>query len=173
MTNIIQILLGIVILTTGRKLYWLFVGVVGFVVGIALAGMFFPSETEIARLAIALVAGVICALLALFLQRLAVGLVGFLAGGYVALALLDALQIQLGVAAWIIFVVGGIISAALVAALFDWALILLSSLTGASMVIQAFDLGELLNFFVFVFLIVMGIGIQASVKRNEAPKPKS
>lgn len=35
--NIINLVLGVVLLTTGKKLYWLFVAVVGFVIGLALA----------------------------------------------------------------------------------------------------------------------------------------
>jgi hypothetical protein len=35
--NLINLVLGIVLLTTGKKLYWLFVGVIGFVIGMAIS----------------------------------------------------------------------------------------------------------------------------------------
>ena len=76
MTKIITALFGVALLTTGRKLYWLFVGVVGFVAGISLSRLLFKSETQWVLLAIALVAGVLGAVLALFLQGLAVGAAG-------------------------------------------------------------------------------------------------
>jgi hypothetical protein len=36
-TQIVTILVGIVVLIAGRRLFWLFVGVVGFVAGLSLA----------------------------------------------------------------------------------------------------------------------------------------
>ncbi len=84
MTFFVTIGLGIVMLVAGRKLFWLFVGVVGFTVGIGMAERFFPGESETTLLILALITGVLFAVLALFLKRIAVGVAGFVAGGYLA-----------------------------------------------------------------------------------------
>jgi len=173
MTGLIQALLGVVVLTTGRKLFWLFVGAVGFVVGIAVAQRFFGDQSELVLLGIALVMGILGTLLAVFLQRLAVGLAGFVAGGYALMVLIKALDLRFGTdGLW--FLVGGFIGAVLVVALFDWALIILSSLGGAGMVvgaaIDAFDLSNLWSLFLLVILFIIGITVQLGFKRREPPK---
>ena len=172
MTTIIQIILGVATLLAGRKLFWLFVGVIGFAVGIGLATQFFSGESEIALLAIALVAGIIGSLLAVFLQRLAVGAAGFLAGGYITLSLISLLSLKLPMPSWIPFIIGGVLGAVLVAVMFDWALIILSSLLGADLLVQAMRAGQLLGIALFVILFLVGLGIQAGVRRGERPKPK-
>jgi len=167
MANFLQVLLGVIVLTTGRKLYWLFVGVIGFIIGITLAQMIFTTESEVALLAIAFAAGVIGALLALFLQKAAVGVAGFLTGGYVLTELANTLDMRFGLSEWIIFLIGGIISAAMVAVLFDWALIILSSITGASILVGVFEIQGWLNFTVVFILFMIGMGIQTAAKRRE------
>ncbi|MFC1878318.1 DUF4203 domain-containing protein [Chloroflexota bacterium] len=169
MTGIIQAVLGAVLLLAGRKLYWLFVGIVGFVIGISLAQSYLPGEQEIVLLVLALIAGGIGALLALFLQRVAVGAAGFLAGGYAAMVVLEIFQLQLGIANWVVYLVAGLIGSALVAALFDWALIILASLTGAGMLVtvELFNLNEWIKIFLLVFLFIIGVGVQAAGMRED------
>jgi hypothetical protein len=64
MSDIILIVLGIAMLLIGRKLFWLFVGVVGFYFGYTLAGQFLPAESEVVVLVIGLMAGILGAILA-------------------------------------------------------------------------------------------------------------
>lgn len=171
MITIVQVLLGIVVLTAGRKLFWLFVGAVGFIIAINLAGQFFTTESEVVRLVIALVAGVVGAVLALFLQRIAIGVAGFLVGGYGLLLLLNSLGIAIDLPSWLIFLIGGIIGAGLVAVLFDWALIILSALVGANLIVGAINTGPLITLLLTLVLFLAGVGVQASARRGEAPKP--
>jgi hypothetical protein len=167
MTTTIQVLLGIGLLIAGRRLFWLFVGAVGFVVGMALAGMFVSSDSEILQLVIALAAGTVGALLALAAQNLAVGLAGFLAGGYGVFFLLGVLDLHLGTLQWLFVILGGVFGAILVAALFEWALIILSSLTGAMLLVQAFDLNRAWQSVLIAILFVIGLAVQAGVRQHE------
>ena len=168
--NIIFVLLGIALLIAGRRLFWLFVGALGFIVGFALATQFFASQSELVILAISLGVGLLGALLAVFLQQLAIGVAGFVAGGYGLLLLLDVIGLRLGIPTWIPFVVGGIIGAALLASLFDWALIVLSSLTGAGLVLEAIKAEAWLGIVIFAILFFIGLGIQAAGLRGKKPK---
>ena len=84
---IILALLGAALLAFGRKLFWLLVAVIGFVVSFYLSSQFFGDQPGWLILVIALVAGGLGAVLALFLQQLALGLAGFLGGGCLALPL--------------------------------------------------------------------------------------
>src|SRR5512140_162592 len=120
MLNVINLILGGALLVAGRKLFWLFVGVAGFVTGIQLASRFWQGS-EIVTILVGLVVGVIFALLAIFLQAIAIGAAGFFAGGYVLTVLAGMLGISGGALFWIIYVIGGILGVILVIFLFDWA----------------------------------------------------
>ncbi|HET9907453.1 MAG TPA: hypothetical protein VFQ23_12445, partial [Anaerolineales bacterium] len=86
MVGLINILLGGALLLAGRKLFWLFVGAIGFVTGLQFATSFWQGPDNLA-LVFGLIVGVIFALLAVFLQSIAIGIAGFFAGGYVLTAL--------------------------------------------------------------------------------------
>jgi len=86
MLNLVNIILGGALLVAGRTLFWLFVGAAGFVTGMQLATRFTQSS-EGPAIIIGLVIGLIFALLAIFLQRIAITIAGFLAGGYILTAM--------------------------------------------------------------------------------------
>ena len=86
-TALLTILAGLALLTLGRRLFWLFVGLVGFAVGVALAAQFVQGP-EWQVLVIALAAGLVGILFALVLQQAALALAGFIAGAYVVMAVL-------------------------------------------------------------------------------------
>jgi hypothetical protein len=171
---VVEVLVGLVVLTLGRRLFWLFVGAVGLVAGITLATQFFRGQPDWVILLIALGAGLLGALLAIFLQQVAIGLAGFIGGGYIAIYLLNVLGLGPGRQSWLPFVIGGIIGIVLVVALFDWALIVLSSLTGASLIVQATHLRPAITGLAFILLFVVGVAVQASLMhggRSRAAPP--
>jgi hypothetical protein len=168
MMTMIRALLGVVLLLTGRKLYWLFVGVIGFVLGFGLASIAFGSESEWALLAIGLTVGVLGAVLAVFVQGLAVGLAGFLAGGFILTTLSNLIEFSQVMPAWLLFLIGGILGAIMVRVLFDWALILLSSLAGAGLIVNALDAKQWLGALLFLALFVIGMIIQAGTLRKKS-----
>jgi hypothetical protein len=147
---ILKILVGIAVLALGRKLFWLFVGGVGFVSGAFLAARILSEQPAWVTLVIALGAGVLGALLALFIQRLAVGLAAFLAGGYVAANVLALGNWSPEVPAWLLYVVGGILGSVLVGVLFDWALIVVSCLVGSMVIVQSVRLDPAVMIAMFI-----------------------
>ena len=137
---ILNLIIGAVLLVAGRKLFWLLVGGIGFVIGVMLATRFFNGN-QLTMILAGLVLGVIFALLAIFLESIAIGIAGFLGGGYVLLNIAGMMGWDRGgLWSWVIFALGGILGIILVAALFNWALITISSLAGASMVVAAFGM---------------------------------
>src|SRR5437763_16856764 len=91
---IVGALIGIAILFFGRKLFWLCVAAVGFAVGVEIAPRLVNEASSLLALVIALVFGVLGALLALFLQIVAIAVLGFLAGGKLATAIAAAFFVQ-------------------------------------------------------------------------------
>ena len=166
--TIVGVLIGVVILFFGRKLFWLCVAAVGFAVGVEIAPLLVNDPSSLLALVIALVCGVLGALLALFLQKVAIAVLGFLAGGKLAAAVAAAFFVHHAQYSTIIFVVGGIIGAILLLALFDWALIVVSSFIGAYLIQSAIVLPPTGSTLVFVALAIIGIIVQATSYRRTA-----
>ena len=167
MINIVYLVLGAALLLAGRRLFWLLVGAIGFVTGATLATRFFHGNDLTVILA-GLVLGIIFAVLAVFLESVAIGIAGFLGGGYVFMSLADMLGLDPGgISTWVIFVIGGVLGVILVAFLFGWALITLSSLAGASMIVAAVGLTAATAGLLYLGLVVAGVVIQGTSMRRE------
>lgn len=162
MLSIISIILGIALLFAGHRLFWLFVGAAGFVAGLQLATQFWQGP-ELLAILVGLVVGVIFALLAIVLQGVAIGVAGFLAGGYILTVLTGMIGLNQGGFSWIVYLTGGVIGLLLVIFLFDWAIITLSSLAGASLITQALPLPSGLVSVIFLVLVIAGVVIQGSM----------
>ena len=122
-------------------------------------------------LIVALVLGLIGALLAIFLQKIAIAIAGFVAGGYIGLALSAPILGVLGVrypGAWIGFLAGGIVGAILLFVFFNWALILLSSIHGAHLVLRGFAPPDRYYMIALILLALLGVIFQASTYRRRA-----
>jgi hypothetical protein len=163
---VVYILIGVGLLFFGRRAFWLFVASAGFVAGLSLANSILQVPESIG-LIIGIGIGLLAALLAIFLQRFAINLAGFLVGGYIALQLLPVLNLEGG---WwttvLTFIIGGAIGVFLVGMFLDWALISLSALAGASLVTEALNISGGLGMVVFVILIVVGVVFQARELRG-------
>lgn len=166
--TIVGVLIGIVILFFGRRLFWLCVAAVGFAVGAEIAPHLVNEPSSLLALLVALAFGVLGALLALFLQKIAIAVLGFLAGGKLASAIAAAFFVHYAQYSTIIFVVGGIIGAILLVALFNWALIVVSSFIGAYLIQSAIVLPPTGSTLVFIGLALVGIFAQAASLRRSA-----
>jgi hypothetical protein len=162
----IGVIVGVAILFFGRKLFWLFVAALGFAVGIEIATYFMRDPPLWMLLVIALGLGLLGALLAIMLQKLAIAVAGFVAGGRLASALLAAFFMDYSHYRGITFVIGGIIGALLLLALFDWALILLSSVEGAHLIGNGIVLPQSGAVILFCVLVVIGVVVQGSMLRG-------
>ena len=165
---IVGVLIGVVILFFGRKLFWLCVAAVGFAVGVEVAPQLVHEPSSLLALVVALVFGLLGALLALFLQKIAIAVLGFLAGGKLACAFAGAFFVHYAQFSTIIFIVGGVIGAILLLVLFDWALIVVSSFIGAYLIQSAIMLPPTGSTLVFVGLAIIGIIVQAASFRRTA-----
>ena len=166
--TILGVLIGIAILFFGRKLFWLTVAAVGFAVGVEVAPLLVNEPSSLLALLIALVLGVLGALLALFLQKVAIAVLGFFAGGKLATAIAAAFFVHYAQYSTIIFVIGGIIGAILLLAVFGWALIVVSSFIGAYLIQSAIVLPPTGSTLVFIGLAIVGIFVQAASFRRSA-----
>ena len=169
-STFLTLALGILLLLFGRRAFWIFVAVVGFIAGLTFATMFLHGQPELVILLIAIVAGVIGAFLAIMLEGLAILIAGFLAGGYLATSLAVSLGMTIGSGNWVIYIIGAIIGLILVAALFDWAIIILSVLLGTEIIMTFLSKPVSAYYWlVFVILVVVGIVVQVGVWHRRYP----
>lgn len=165
--TIYYLLAGLILLILGRKLFWLFSGLVGFLLGLNLTQQFFPALSQTALVLIALGMGMLGALLAVMLQKIAIGIMGFLAGGYLVYLLLPGLSIQLGNLIWLFVILGGILGAFLASSMFDWALILISSAIGASVISTHLTIPQPFPTVIALALFIFGLVIQSKIRGRE------
>ena len=165
---ILSVLIGAIILFFGRKLFWLCVAAVGFAAGMEVAPHLMHEPTPVLQLSVALVFGFVGALLALFLQKIAIAIAGFLAGGKLAMALVAAFIAEGARYPGITFIIGGIIGAILLLMLFDWALIVMSAVVGAYLIGHTIILPQTGATILFIALVAIGIVVQAAAFRRKA-----
>ncbi|MDX1616242.1 MAG: DUF4203 domain-containing protein [Candidatus Promineifilaceae bacterium] len=155
------VLAGLAVLFFGRQLFWLFVAVVGFLVGFEVARDLLANDPLWLQLVVALAAGVVGAVLAYFLQYAAVAVAGFFAGGYLVLVLLRVFSVAPSqFVLWLLVISAGVLAAVVVLLLFDWALIVLSSMLGAAALLDVVTLDAGLTAVLFVILAAIGIAVQ-------------
>jgi hypothetical protein len=170
--NVVNLILGIPLLLWGRKLFWLFVATVGFVAGIQIAQVLIPGQYTWVYIATGTILGFAGIFLAVFVQRFAVTITGFFAGVYLTITLLSSLNINTEPITWYLYVAGGLVGSFLVMGIFDWALIFLSVLVGATLLTQTFfaffplDISQAIVFFL---LMALGFGIQFGLKQRDLP----
>ena len=161
--SVIYLAVGIIFLTSGRRLFWLFVACVGFAIGFEYGGNLTGFKDQWSILIIALGTGIAGALLAIFLQGVAICVAGFLIGGFAVINLLELTGYLSQQYFWPSFVVGGIIGLILMLVLFDYALIFLSSIAGAFMIVDTIYLIPPVKTLVFLILAMAGAVFQVKV----------
>ena len=158
----VGLLVGAAILLLGRKLFWLFVAAIGFAVGAEIAPRIIHQPEPLVTLVIAVGLGLLGALLAVLLQGVAIAASGFLAGGWFAIGLYSFFAGHVRNVE-VVFIVGGILGAILLLALFDWVLIFFSSVVGARLILTTIVLSQTGRMILFILLVVIGIVVQRSM----------
>jgi hypothetical protein len=134
LTTIVLAVSGLALLVLGWKLFWLFVGLIGFAAGLQAVQLYLGPQPFWVLWAAGLVCGIIGAILALFFQKLAIGIGGFVAGSTIALHLTMMMGYDPGA---LVALIGGVVGVVALYLLFDWALIILSSVAGATFILEA------------------------------------
>jgi hypothetical protein len=158
---LIQVAIGLLVLFYGRQLFWVFVGAVGFMLAMTVAAPFLTGRPEWQVLVVGLAVGALGALCALALERVAVAVAGFLAGGALAVRAMSLTGFHTGPLVWCFILAGGVFGVVMVGMLFDWALIVLSSAVGASLLLQCISTRSVSPAVMFAVILAFGIVMQA------------
>jgi hypothetical protein len=172
--SLVLILVGLLPLFFGRRLFWLFVGVAGFLFGFTLAQAALADQPVLTQLLLGLLVGIACAVLArLFVKPMAiVGAFLALAGVGVGIGTMLAAP---GWMSWLLWLVFGLIGALLVALYYDWALILASAGNGAAAVIAGLAgflvLAGWMRLALLIVVFLLGVLYQARDLRESQGAP--
>lgn len=158
-TPVLDMLFGLLLLFAGRSLFWLCVGVVGFILGVQFSASLGITNEVVAVIA-ALSLGVVGIVLAICFEWLAVVFgVGFLGGGYLLMNSFGLFSHQDSVS-WMFFVIGGIAGTCLMIIAFDLSLIIISSFLGAALIVSAFHASESSREILFIASVMVGMVVQ-------------
>jgi hypothetical protein len=160
--HIVQAVIGVALLAFGRKGLPLFLTALGALAGVAVAHTYFPEASGGLLIAALVIGGVLGALAAFFIQKIAVFLAGILGGGYAGYALAVHMGwVQQGFP-WVPVIICAIIGLLLAHFILKWALIILSSVVGAYLVVNLFQLGPAVSALLTIVVAAAGIWFQAS-----------
>jgi len=159
--NTVRVLLGCTVLLAGRNIFWLFIAVIGFLLGSELAQVWLAGQPLWIILVAGVVAGLVGAVLAIVFERVAFALAGFYAAVFLVITYADKLGLDNMPA--VMPYVAGIIGALLALLLTDWSIIILSALAGAAAILSVFALQPLVEVAGFMLLALAGILVQRSM----------
>jgi len=159
----VLIALGLFSLLLGKRLFWLFAGIVGFALGWWLTGLLLPDGWV--RVLVGVLVGVILGVLARFLGKWAIRIVAAIAGLVILPMLLGSLGMQGGISELFWAVTGAILGFVCAIFLADWTLIFLSSILGAGLVLTGAQviapLSEAIRLIAGFILIALGVVFQS------------
>jgi len=154
---------GIILLAFGRRLFWIFVAIAGFLAGLEMSGVMLIGQPQWLHILVAVGAGLLGAFLAMLAQGLAFTMAGFFAGVYLAATLAPALMMA-GPGNIQFYIIGaGAIGALLAFLLMDPAIVVLSSMVGAGAIVGELGLAPSIRAVVFIILTATGILIQTKL----------
>jgi hypothetical protein len=159
--SVFRIALGCIILLVGRNLFWLFIGLVGFVLGFELAGIWLADRAAWLIVLAGLFTGLVGAIIAVVFERVAFALAGFYAAVYLAIFLPGTLGLPELHTALIILI--GAIGALLAALVMDWVIIILSALAGATVIVSTLGMDPVKGTIAVAALTVFGALVQRAL----------
>ena len=169
--NIFSIIIGLLLLVTGRKLFWIFVGAMGFAGGYDAAGYLLAGQSETTIFIAGIAVGCLGIVLALAFQRLAIFLAGCVGGGVLAGHIFLMASPDSGSFPFLVaFAVGAFLGGLLIGITFPLALIILSSLVGAMLVANGLPVDPQTQTLIFIGAAIFGFIAQFSQpEKGEEP----
>lgn len=173
---VVNIVIGAVLLLLGRNSFWLFVGCIGFAIGLQYAPFLLDVKTPTVLIVLSAITGIIGAGLAVIFQKIAIALAGFAGGAYITINLLNFTGLKWENLFWITYIFGGILGAIVLFMVFDWALIVVSSFAGAMLIVQTLAINPHTKVWLLGVFFILGMVIQTMLflrARSTAQGPAS
>ncbi|HET9765522.1 MAG TPA: DUF4203 domain-containing protein [Thermoanaerobaculia bacterium] len=164
-SRLLLAVVGIALLVAGRRLFWLAIGMLGFIAGYQAMERWGSGLPHTAAFVVAIAVGVIGMILAVVVQRVAVALAGFLLGVVLATFLLPLTGLALGPWHGLVVAAAGLLVAFVALGIFSLALVVLTAGAGAAMLAEAIAAPPPWGVPLLVVLWVIGVVVQ---RRSQA-----
>jgi uncharacterized protein DUF4203 len=164
-SRLLLAVVGIALIVAGRRLFWLAVGMLGFIAGYQAMERWGSGLPHTAAFVVAIAVGVIGMILAVVVQRVAVALAGFLLGVVLATFLLPLTGLALGPWHGLVVAAAGLLVAFVALGIFSLALVVLTAGAGAAMLAEAIAAPPPWGVPLLVVLWVIGVVVQ---RRSQA-----
>ncbi|HLF15517.1 MAG TPA: hypothetical protein VI932_11580 [Bacteroidota bacterium] len=166
-------MIGLILVFLGRRVYLISIGILGFLGGLYLFTSFLGTAHDWRSLLFALLFGTVGSLLAFALHKAAWIFGGFCGGGVLLLYFSDATGISPVSSPVLLFLMGGTAGAILFLLLLDWALVIVTTLTGSVLMTYQSGLGGPAGQALFVGLLLLGIFVQGNSLRADRREKKA
>lgn len=163
------VLIGVILLFFGRKLFWFGIAVVGFYFGLSSADALGIAGDGINGLIVGVIAGLAGVFLLYFLQKLALSILGFCAGVYLTFILMHRLHFDV---TWAWLLGGGIAGLIIAGVFFHTAIIILTSLFGAFCIVREIPESTGYQIPLFLVLALFGMFVQNAMRKRHGKKDK-
>lgn len=160
-SGVVQLVAGLLLLLAGRRLYWLLVAAIGFFAGLGLAETYLNVDSVALEWLLALLTGALAALVAVFLQKFAISAAGAVAAGYATWWYLSLNGTPLGPWHWAAVAGATVVGLLIARTVFDFGLIFVSSLAGATLILESLGPEASTSRWLFLILVVAGTVIQS------------
>ncbi len=168
--KLILIIIGFLILVGGHQLYWLYVGGIFALLANHILTSFRITTSSISLIVYSLASGVLGILLTYFFRKIMIILASAIAGGYLSYFIPHALGWNTAWIAWYTILAAGIIVAVIVYFWYAIPLSIISSITGATIIIQNISLAYLDTLSLFLILCSFGIITQWILMQYSTPE---
>lgn len=163
-SNYLALAVGLGVLLFGRKLYWLAVGGLGFVIGLYLANRYMTGASFWVEVGVALAAGIVGAFLTVLAQRAAIAVAGTVLGAMLVYTLCQPFAADLATGIWWLTFLGAVLGLCFSTFLFEAAVIVVSSVVGTMLILGSFDFPDLYKTWGFLALVCIGVMVQSRQK---------
>ena len=162
--DLLVVAFGAIALLNGRRLYWVFVGIGGAIVGLWLSIWLMPDRSEWIHISLMLALGLAGVWVSYRFEKLALYLAAFVLGGYVLqFLLLDGNLISSGgTGDFATVLVGGILGVAFEVVYKERSLIVISSFSGAALIVSVLTSTAAFEAALFAGLAAVGMLLQSS-----------
>ena len=156
------IVVGLVLVLVGRQFFPLFVALIGFAFGYSIASETLSPEQTNEMLAVGGGGAILGAILVMAVRKIVSRFIGLVAGAYAGFMVVGAWGLTDGNLVWIVAGVSAAVGFLAGRFLFEWMLLVVSVVVGASLVVGAIEWNQENHAeFAFVGLIIAGLMIQS------------
>lgn len=168
--NIILAIIGFLVLVGGSQIYWLYVGGIFTVFASHISSEFRITSSTSNTIVSSLAAGTLGILSTHFLRKIMTVIASAIAGGYLSFYLPTALGWNTTWLSWVTILIASVICAVIVFIWYAVPVSILSSLFGATVIVQNLKIASLDTLSLFIILFIFGIITQWILMQYSSPE---